>query len=78
MSRRSRKLSKFSINLPTALAEDLDDLADEMETTRTDVIMEILMFVMENEDLVDLVFGEAEGEEAQSDEEDEEEDESEE
>jgi len=51
-------LSKFSINLPTSLVQNIDYLADEMETDRTDVITEILQAIMESEDLIDLVFGE--------------------
>ena len=51
-------MSKFSINLPTSLVQNIDYLADEMETDRTDVITEILQAIMESEDLIDLVFGE--------------------
>ena len=58
MKRRSRKLSKFSINLPTTLVENIDYLAGEMDTDRTDVITEILEAIMESEDLIDLIFGE--------------------
>jgi predicted DNA-binding protein len=78
MPRRIRKLTKISINLPTSLVENVDYLADEMETDRTDIIKEILEAIMENEDLIDLVFGEALPDEDESDEADEEEDESEE
>jgi metal-responsive CopG/Arc/MetJ family transcriptional regulator len=85
--RRSRKLTKISINLPTLLVENVDYLVEEMDTDRTDVIKEILEAVMENEDLIDMIFGEAlveatenanvDDEEEEEDEEDEEEDESE-
>lgn len=59
MKRRSRKTSKFSINLPTSLVDNLDWLADQTETDRTDVITEILDAVMESGDLLDMIFGEA-------------------
>ena len=52
-------MSKFSLNLPTSLVENIDYLADEIDTDRTDVITVILEAIMENEDLIDMVFGEA-------------------
>ena len=58
MKRRSRKLSKFSLNLPQALIENLDYLADEVGSDRTDVITEILEAIMESEDFIDIIFGE--------------------
>lgn len=59
MKRRSRKLIKFSIEMPETLRDNLDYLADEAETSRSDAIREILEAVMENEDLIDMIFGEA-------------------
>ena len=64
-------MSKFSVNLPTSLVENIDYLADEMETDRTDVITEILEAIMENEDLIDMIFGEVLQETDQTDNEDE-------
>lgn len=80
-------MTKISINLPTALVENVDYLAEEMDSDRTDIIKEILDAIMENEDLIDMVFGEAlveaaetanvDDDEDDEEEEDEEEDESE-
>ena len=78
MHRRIRKLTKISINLPTSLVENVDYLAEEMDTDRTDIIKEILDAIMENEDLIDLVFGEALSEDDSDEDENEEEGESEE
>lgn len=47
---RLRKLIKVSVNLPQSLVDALDDLADEVETDRTDVIQEFLEYGLENVD----------------------------
>jgi predicted DNA-binding protein len=76
--RRSRKLAKFSIEMPEILKDNIDYLADQTQTSRSDAIREILEAVMENGDLLDMIFGEALEENADDDNEDEEEEESEE
>jgi metal-responsive CopG/Arc/MetJ family transcriptional regulator len=75
--RRSRKLSKFSLELPQDLIDQLDYLADEVDTTRSDAIRTILLSIMDSEDLIDMIFGEALEEHASDEDEDEEEDDSE-
>lgn len=71
-------MAKFSIEVPETLKDELDYLADEASTNRSDAIREILEAVMENEDLIDMIFGEALEENANDDNEDESETESEE
>jgi hypothetical protein len=55
--RRSRKLVKVSIRLPSDLVDDLDDVADQLETTRTDVIEKIVDAFFEDSELINEVFG---------------------
>ena len=75
--RRSRKLAKFSIEIPQDLVDQLDYLADEADTTRSDAIRTILLSIMDSEDLIDMIFGEALEANASDEDEDEEEDDSE-
>jgi hypothetical protein len=48
-------------------------LSDECETTRTEIIEEILTYVMDKDELIDEIFGEAEEEESEEEDEEEEE-----
>lgn len=76
MKRRSRKLSQISVRLPSSLIEGLDDLAEQLETTRTDVIEHILdAFFSGDQELIDDVFGEPYEEEGEAKEEEESEEE---
>ena len=68
--RRSRKLVKVSVNLPQDLLEDIDDLVDEVETDRTDIILGLLEYGLDH---VDDVFEPEEEEETEEKDETEEE-----
>lgn len=70
-------MTKFSLELPQELVDQLDYLADEANTRRSDAIRTILLSVMDSEDLIDMIFGEALEESASDEDEDEEEDDSE-
>jgi len=67
-------LVKVSVNLPKDVLEDIDDLAEEVETDRTDIIQGLLEYGLDH---VDDIFEAEEEEEGESEEEETEEDESE-
>jgi hypothetical protein len=64
--RRSRKLTKVSVNLPKSLLQELDDIAEEAETDRTDIIQGLLEYGLDN---IDDVFAAEDEEEGESEEE---------
>jgi metal-responsive CopG/Arc/MetJ family transcriptional regulator len=59
---------KILVTLPKAMVEDLDDLAGELDTDRSDVIEELLRYALEN---VDEVFPPEEEEREEGEEEEE-------
>ena len=69
-------MRKVSITLPEDLLEDIDELAAEVETDRSDVIEVFMFYCFEHPEIVDEVFP-FEEEEGESEEEEEEEGESE-
>ena len=69
-------MKKISITLPEDLLGDIDDLAAEVETDRSDVIETFMAYCFDRSEIVDEVFP-FEEEEGESEEEEEEEAESE-
>jgi len=66
---RLPKMTSVTIRLPEDLVAAIDDLAEEADTSRTEIMEEILSYVMAKEDLVDEIFPEeGEGEEEEEDE----------
>lgn len=62
-------MTSVTIRLPEDLVAAIDDLAEEADTSRTEIMEEILSYVMAKEDLVDEIFPEeGEGEEEEEDE----------
>jgi metal-responsive CopG/Arc/MetJ family transcriptional regulator len=54
--RKSMKGVKVTITLPTYLLQEVDGLAEEAETFRSDVITSILDYVFDNEEILDEIF----------------------
>lgn len=46
----------LTIDLPNWIIEDIDDLAKETETSRSEIIKEILEYVLDDEELIDEIF----------------------
>lgn len=67
--RKSRKLVKISIRLPSDLVDNIDDVAEQLDTTRTDVIEHIVDAFFEDPEAIDEVFGVEEEEDEEEEEE---------
>ena len=56
MPRRTMEMVKVSISMPVWVQNEIDSLSEEMNTSRSDVISEILEYVIENEDVLNYIF----------------------
>jgi len=68
-SRRLSKTVKLSLSISKEMMDYLDDIAEESEVSRSEVVQWILTGLMEDEDLEDQFFGEEEEEEEEESEE---------
>ncbi len=59
---------QFSISLPRWAVESLDEIADDVETTRSKVVQVVVMDFLTDEDGVDDLFPEDEDEEDETEE----------
>jgi len=62
----------LTIDLPKWMIEDIDDLANETELSRSEVIKMFLEYVLDDEDIINQVFPEKDEEYEDEDEEEEE------
>lgn len=56
MPRRTMEMVKVSVSMPLWVQNEINSLSDEMNTSRSDVISEILEYVIENEDVLNDIF----------------------
>jgi len=74
LRRKSRKLASVTVHLPAPVVEFLDDLAEEVDTSRTDVVEELLRYALQHVDEIFPLEEESEEEEDEEEEEESEED----
>jgi len=70
VKRKKVRIVKVTVSLPDVLVDDLDQLADEVDTDRSDVIEGLLGYAFDH---LDEVFPESDEEEDQEEDQDEEE-----
>lgn len=71
IARRKVKSGQITVTMPQWVIDGVDELADEIEISRSEIIADILETVLENEDMLNEVYpleddeeaGETEGEE---------------
>jgi metal-responsive CopG/Arc/MetJ family transcriptional regulator len=56
MARRPVKTGQITITMPQFIIEDIDELAKEIEISRSEVISDILRTVLRNEDMLNQVY----------------------
>jgi metal-responsive CopG/Arc/MetJ family transcriptional regulator len=56
MSRRLKGYGRVSITLPTRVLRNIDDLADEVGLSRSEVIADLCEYCLDNKEIIDEIY----------------------